>query len=46
MRARQVLILAAILLGLIVTVVASLLAGVERCSTPTGDLVRAKVALH
>lgn len=44
MRARQVTILAAILLGLVATVVASLLAGAEGCPTPTDDCVRAMVA--
>jgi S1-C subfamily serine protease len=44
MRTRQVVIVAAILVGLVVTIVASLVAGVERCTAPTDECVRTMVA--
>ena len=45
MRGRQVMIFVAILVGLVVSVVASLVTGVEGCSTPSDECVRAMVAL-
>lgn len=44
MRARQVVIFVAIVVGLAVSVVASLVAGVEGCTTPTDECVRTMVA--
>lgn len=44
MRARQVVIFLAIVVGLVASVVASLVTGVEECTTPTDDCVRSMVA--